>query len=383
MGRPIQRPQRLASVLCVAAPILGARIGFAQPDGPTVQAWFDQAWAEARTFPKLSGIMVSWTTEIHETLPADQMERLRLKVGDHPEHPERPMLEMYERHAAGMPDVQQFRLWAMGTLNWRVSLDFSVPGTAESLYWDKTVTPGHAWMLLPDSLAIIRPADGYPQDKDLPAEERAFLPILGAFLTNGLSSAWLGSLQPSPVKIVGEKWTVEFRLVAATGDVIFRSEYGGRWDDSIARGFTESVRVVSSEGRPDTVGEVHRISGYRMDDVLGDWVATRIEERTADGRLVRVHQFGEAEPFTGSFAELTAIPSAGGSDPIRGASTFTRIHDYRSGLMTVASGAVEERGPIPGYQPRPNRDWKRTAGWIAAGSLIVGLGGLALRRRMR
>jgi len=86
---------------------------------------------------------------------------------------------------------------------------------------------------------------------------------------------------------------------------------------------------------------------------------------------------------TEEFEAVTRTPDFDGSDAVRGRVTFTQVTDFREGTpsyeIKTAEGAVQalnvEDTPV-GH----GRSVLRTTGWVVAGSLVVLLVLLRLRR---
>jgi hypothetical protein len=353
----------------------------AQPDQQKViQAWFDQAWAEAQRFPDLEGYSFSWTVEQYSTLTAEDVARLRREVEGHPEHPDRLTLEAIDRSRGGQVASQQFTLWADRRGQWRYN---STNPQRPDEYFDKALTNGDAWMLTPGVLNIVDPSREPPPGKDIKTDEHVFLPEVGLLLNGGLTSGWLASLEAGMVRASESGWTVEATLRdPVRGDIIFAMEYSGRWDAEHSRGFVDQARITRSAAEGG-VGETQRIRDWHVDPVMNRWVARSADTFTPQGVLERSIRFVAAEPVDGGMlSSLLAVPESGRNDAVRGSVRLARINDWKSGTFTDLKANGTTTAPLDGAYTISHRDRWQLFGWVLGASLVTGLIGLALRKRM-
>lgn len=368
----------LSGGICIAEAV--AR----QPTQEAVQAWFEAEWsANGPEIPDLSGHSVTWRVEFRYVPPAAELDKLRKEVTGKPDHPDRFTLENYERALKNDPSIVRYRLWSHGKGNWRQNKEWGF-GNDLSHYWDFTLTPKRAWMMLQSSMTIFSPGSPTAPGMDLPSLEHSFGPVLEQLFSAHVPTAARSGYKPGTVSLAGQKWTILVSVSAPNSDAKAALTFSGRWDDQANRGFIEEERVVSS-GDTASVGKATKYLEWTHEPSLDRWVAHRVEMYKSDHRLDRVIVFENAQAEEpGEFEKITAIPPAEGEDPIRGKTTFTRVTDYRTNkqslLDTERKEAVSASLPV---QEDTGPRWQRRIGWITSLSLVMGLVAIAAHRRIK
>lgn len=342
-----------------------------------VQSWFDREWKESQIFPIFKNCHIAWHRELVYAPPDSEFQQLRDAVKGHPDHPAKHELEAYERHRSGTPTVQPCVLWIQGEGNWRYDTDLVDFG----MYLDTVVTPRHAWRMSNVQLTIVDPRYGYPSSDDYSAQEAVFWPELGLMMYGGMTAGRGGVLQPQLLALDESVWRVRATELSSTsGKPVLSLEYSGHWDSNAGRGFVDAVKMELNAAHPASVGTRHLFKDWQYEPTIDRWVARRVEEYRPNGREERRLIFdGVSSDEPRRFAEVIRIPETDHPDPVRGKTTFRSIQDYRdtSGPAVSASNGVVVHS-VAGSAREDT--WRRWGGWAAAGSLIVALLAIRLRR---
>ena len=117
----------------------------------------------------------------------------------------------------------------------------------------------------------------------------------------------------------------------------------------------------------------------------GALVARRVERLDAEGRVVELLELTSVRPINNEeFERVTAIPAHDGEDPIRGASTYTSIFDYRPGAHTFTSISADgTTTTIPLATAREGWPGMRALGWIVAAIMVACLLWVRIHRARR
>lgn len=195
-------------------------------------------------------------------------------------------------------------------------------------------------------------------------------------LTCSLSSVVKAGSKRGPVFIDGDKWSASYVRPELT------IEYHGTWAKDLGRGFIDGYRITASSDSDD-IGKELVCEQWENVAPVG-WVARRVIDRNKSGEPNREYQFtGATEVSDIAFDEATALPTAGGADPIRGAITVSRVFDFRPGIKALSFPKEPDREHHPLAQSSEHETKLRWAGWAVACGLAIGLVLLVRRRIMR
>jgi hypothetical protein len=186
-----------------------------------------------------------------------------------------------------------------------------------------------------------------------------------------------------PAELTGLKWS----FVASMGPPLpeeqrLRVRFAGRWDEGLERGFVENVEVVRS---PTSTPSRWQIEDWVYDDGIERHVATQIHY-TAPGfdRLI-VYEGSEPDP-PGGFRALTAVPTPGKEDVVRGRVDPPHVRDLRTGEVrvrdAVSGEVVTRREPAASDRVDSEGSLWRWIGIVLLG-LVITLVILAARQRRR
>lgn len=178
------------------------------------------------------------------------------------------------------------------------------------------------------------------------------------------------------------KWSVQANFGSGPPDSRFGSAISGSWNDAVARPFIERIEITQSPTRRNAEGSHRVFLEYEFNELLGRWIAKRIEWRAPNGQLDRVLRVVRIESLsTPDYRALFRVPDPAGSDPIRGVNTFTSIIDQRTNeFRTSNDDGTWTREPIPGRRTGQS-SWSTYAAWILASCLAIVLGVTVYRRR--
>ncbi|MFG0314439.1 MAG: hypothetical protein ACF8LL_09675, partial [Phycisphaerales bacterium] len=113
-----------------------ARVGSAQDtDRSAVESWLDREWSAAAEAVPPPSVAIQYAIEITEVPSQMELDSLRARVSDRPDHPERENLEIFERRIANGPDRMVYTAWFASDMKWRLSQtnEYLLP---EVSYWD-------------------------------------------------------------------------------------------------------------------------------------------------------------------------------------------------------------------------------------------------------
>jgi hypothetical protein len=336
---------------------------------------FRSAWQDAADVKVPARAVLRYHELLYPTLSDGELRQLEERVAGKPDHPDRRTLDAEKRRRAKGPDRIDYQVWFQQSGAWR----YNMTDHAEGFYVDQAVTPQIVWSLVPKTLTVIDPGTSPPPNKDYAVSEDDFTTMFRRLAWARMPGPPSVNMQLQDATIRNGRWT---GVASAAGWSTRR--WTGYYDDEAGRLILEETVLVESPKFPEARGKSERYSGWSFIELLGQWTARRIEERSADGRVQRVIEFDGAEPLDDdTFAELTAIPPSAGTDPIRGATTFTSIIDYRPRAEKITTftpnGTVET--PLPASSLGRSRSHSlRVAGWVLAGAILVALVAIRLWR---
>lgn len=364
----------------------------ARPDDQALLDWFVGQVRNNELPPELTDrVRLRWVREFHSFPSNAEMERLKREVPGHPDHPERNDLERFLRHQRGEPTVKPRTAWAVDANTWRLSEDLVGPLFKPNAYWDKVVTPTHAFSLCHDTLTVMDPRDGYPPGQDLASLSGELFGNLFIFLMGGLSQLQLNADAATVQAFDGQGWSIKVgylhRTPGQSGTVLVR----GRWSAGDNRGFIEDISRIATTGSPQSSAKTEvLVTATDWTRVLdtGVWLAGRVTMMGADGRIDKVYRFQSAEredPAT--FRRMFEIPERGGVDPFRGTVLPISVFDMRTGkhVLNFPDGRqIVDDIPSGGLSPAAGTSAQlRRVGWAIAAVLVAAMVALAGWRRHR
>ncbi len=355
-------------------------LSLAAPDPATVEHWLETEIETSRGLPEFGPVMVHWVREDHGYPDSQEMSRLSAEVPGHPDHPERFAYEEYVRHQQGQPTLLPRHAWILNEGTWRLSEDLLGPGFKPGSYWDKVVTPHHAFSLSHDSLTVMAPTEGYPPGQNLASLTGEIAADLNLFLSGGLSLIepnsrieWVTAESP-------DRWAARVRPAPTSAWML---EVRGRWDADAARGFVDSVsRRRETGGAPARVGIAE---DWVLDPTLQRWLATRVSTFDEADRLKFVFRWVEAEPLSNEqFEAVFVTPSADRPDAVRGPLHVKVTSDMQTGEQTIhLPDGRDVQQPIDATALSPHAGSStrlRAAGWAASAGVVLLLVWLRFRR---
>lgn len=301
-----------------------------------------------------------------------EVARLTQEVGGRPDHPRRPILEESQRRLAKGPDIATYSVWVKSRESLRVNREIDgVTG-----YLDQVLSPSVMWTMTPMQLTIVDPEHA-PANRDARGNIPGWEKDIGFFRFGGVHLGHRIALQPDSAIQLTDAWQIVAR--ARNGLVI---EYALQWDPRADRGYFMGGTYRAVPENPEAVGTFFRVSGWKYFDQADEWFASTIEEFFPDGRPNQTLELMEVGTIsTEEFQRLVAVPSLNGTDPIRGAYTFSSVYDFRpnSRAITTMTADGPESRPMPSGGVADQPTWLRAAGWSVLALLAALLTVLRLR----
>lgn len=370
-------PLLLAATLLTQAPTASST-----PTVEEVSAWLQAERKAALEWPYFGEFSFHWWQENNDPPDPARIAALRKEIGTATEHPMKAELKRLEDRQRKGPTRIGFGAYLDGKGGWRYNRTFE-----DGVYLDAVLTKKASWNLWPMSLkvfdpALSSPASGPGNEQNQSGHERMMRSAVATLIHGGLDFEADREFMVGTPTVNGVRWTA--RAVKDTsGAPGITYEFVGRWDSAAKRGFIETKTLVRNEANPAVVGFRDEFSNWTRDEATRTWAAGRVEERMPDGTWYMRYGFSSTKPWPAPFEMLTTAPAVAGEDPVRGTSAFTALYDYRSNRAQLVGddGKVSERTMVV-PQGAPSRQWLRTFGWIALGTLCVLLG-LVVRRRFR
>jgi len=352
-----------------------------QPPTPElVQSWLDKSWLESRTFPAAHPIRVEVTSEYHDVPPTSVLDRLRREVPGHPDHPDRNHLPAYEARLAGKFDRAIVTYWYDPATGIRRH-NRTYEGIGATTYFDTGIGTDVMWRLMDEQLVIVsvsRPDPMY----DFPVLLGGEINDLHVALSGGLFSG-AGHLPPPLVELHDQtSWTATSE--DPKQQITFEAR--GTWDDTHGVGvLAQVVMRCGDQANPFTLKYV--CTGHRFLEGIGRWTPERIELWKADSvplRLYSIYTSIDATSVDSSeIKPLVALPAMDGTDPIRGALTFSSTLDLRPGERAFKNR--NDQGGITVLPLAQTPEFKhysrlRRFGWISAALITCSLVAIRVRR---
>lgn len=363
-----------------SAAILGLasinQVQAAPPPSEACRNWFEQAWSDADSIPKLDTLGFKFRVDKVFIPPEPELQALREAIKGHPDHPARDKLPQYERARSGSPDASVFTVWRRGPAEWRINEDYI--GWMPIKFQDECVTGEHAWGLNPRQLTLVDPKRAYPEGHEFNATEPRVMQDMLFLLTGGLHVAKQFKCVPAEFSCSRSTW--EVRLIGE--HITFTAR--GRWDAEADRGFVDELKSVAAPGAPSEVGTKYVSDSWSELAELTHWTAANVTEVSPSGVPRRVIRFVELEtPPVGGFDALVAKPSPQHPDAIRGDPTFVGVHDFSGASSRMFAKVEDVWKTIPGAAGSSNEERLRDMGWWMLGLVTVGLVSVKVRRMLK
>ncbi|NUQ67840.1 MAG: hypothetical protein HUU18_06120 [Phycisphaerales bacterium] len=350
---------------------LAYNMALAQTNPDEVRAWVRAQWAAADSpLDGIAGSMIDFRLWEAPKLTKEQIAELEKLVEGKPDHPARQEIKAGKRQLASGGDERRYRVWANSATEYRISEDTPYE---EFRYIDVARAAGVRWQMVPVQLQI---GEGEAGPGAMQASYTAVL--LGYFRFGGFNMGRPIELTIENINVHGTKWDA----LARSKKSGLEMQFTGRWDPVAKRGFVERVVNLKCPAMPEAVGNEHRFDNWVENAQLGAWIAGIAEERTRDGAVKVRYTLDGVTPYTAAeFDALTRLPSVDRADPVREATTYKSVYDYRPGAREkVERREGGEEVPVKARPAVEPSSWLRYAGWgvlsIAAVLLIV----LRLRR---
>jgi len=368
-------PSRFQSVIGVGSAFSGAILSMvvavpSQARTAPADRILERAKKEAQsagTGSTYSNWYFSWLQEDHDLPSQAEIEALRERLRDKPDHRERPVLEGYDRRLKKGPDVARFEVWFRSQSHWR----FNTTYLQTPVNYFDIVTDGRiGWGMGPEQLTLIDPTGTIPPGYDYPASEGMILQGIGQFVHPGFVLPAMSKLELGGVIIAGGVWTI----TASRKDLI-ALELSGPNPDADRLAATD-VRLTRSAKLPGEVGRRWAITLTKgtFPPVI---LASEVREFAPDGRLLRRYVLEKAEAKSDEeMRTMFAPPAIDGTDPIRGPVTFKELHDHSGGGVPVYTlNHLGEKRVVLGTELPEVRAARRLreAGWWAAGVLAASI----------
>lgn len=311
----------------------------------------------------------SWLQEVHDLPSQAEIEALRARVRDKPDHRERSVLEGYDRRLKKGPDVARFEVWFSSRSHWRFNATYL---HTTGNYFD-IVTDGRiGWGMGPEQLTLIDPTGTIPPGYDYPASEGTILQGIGQFVHPGFVLPAMSRLELGGAVIAGGLWTI----TASRKDLVTLELSGPDPDPVADRLAATDVRLTRSAKFPGEVGRRWAIT-LAKNTFPPMILASEVLEYAPDGRLLRRYVLEKAEAKSDEeIRHVFTPPAIDGTDPIRGPVTFKELHDHSGGGVPVYTlNHPGEKRVVLGTELPEVRAARRLreAGWWAAGVLAASI----------
>ncbi len=353
--------------------LAASRVEAAPPDD--IKSWLSKQVEEASGNFGGRAFKVVYRVESQEKLDAGELARLREKLKNLPEHPERARLRHLEQLEKFGPEVRKQTVWFR---DGEMRVNREAGADPASKYFDFVSLKDSGWKMTPDQMFVLGAAEKRPPGHTLVSAASSI-----TFEVSDFICLWARSVKvddKSTVTMEPEgRWVASFERETPVGPRLFVLH--GSWNNESSSGQVTRSEVV--DPRTKQVLARSSASEFRASDVFSREVAhviTNEEGGRETSRLVLESMSPlRAEEFEG----VTRTPAFDGSDVVRGKVTFTQVTDFRDGSPsyeiktpegTVQSLSVEDTSVGHG------RSVLRTTGWVVAGSLVVFLVLLRVRR---
>jgi hypothetical protein len=341
-------------------------------DDSAFQEWFEKTRRTSERLRSDLAVDVVWE-ETRLRLPeAAEVKAIAKRVAANPRSPERAELEEINRVTRG-ESKRRIRL-LIHDGRWRVSIDDGEHKIDYGRDGDA------AWQLTPHDLSISRAVGASPKI-DYASMESSFVVDLSSLLTGGVGGVEIIPGEKKPPVLTGGAWTWQWSADPnrLPGREVILS---GSWNSQLARGNVERTSIWMIEG--NSRREAMRVVAkeWRTDPIL-EWICVRAVEYGDDGladRELRLISFQSVDPLAVDAA--AKVPALSGDDPLRGTLAYSTIADHRreGTIAQVKDGEVVDTRPLSEAPERVRYDNLERGGWILAGSIVVCLLLIRLRR---
>lgn len=346
-------------------------------------ALFATLWTEAQRRLPPTGFAYEFRSTQYATRSAQEIAEWEQRLALTPDHPEHAALRIERYRVERGPDIIEYQVWWMGPDSFRLCQTQPRSDPA-ARYQDTTITSRAVWQLGSTAsggqLAVLEPGAPFPA-------ERAYFGATGSsagawlsrFTSGSFSALTLANGAPAGAEWSGENLIGRIRL--PSGFIVRVSGILGTGSPAYR------VRELSSTPPDARVPTLRlRFHDWIPEPALdGALVARRVERLDAEGRVVELLELTSVRPINNEeFERVTAIPAHDGEDPIRGASTYTSIFDYRPGAHTFTSISADgTTTTIPLATAREGWPGMRALGWIVAAIMVACLLWVRIHRARR
>jgi hypothetical protein len=355
-----------------ALSVVAAQAFGSPPTEKALLEWLRQERELALIHPDFTGAEISYTIEHHPTWCAPEaLASLRRETAGRPDHPGRFDVEACDRYLRDGPSLEEAVVWSAEPTRWRYSI-FHVRPVFSFAYFDAAKTGETLWSLTAERLTVYDDKHPAPPGRAVDHVASSIKAEIGSFVHGPLWMFYEPAMLAKPsVRIDDDGWEV-----AATSESGVSARAAGSWDAALARGFVDSVEYST----PGAGGETFRCTstGWHADEVLGTWVAERVEnhyQRPIGKKVLILNSVIRCDDKR--LEAALAVPDLSRPDPIRGPLTITRVDDFRG------RGVAPQSVSLAGARPRTLLESLATlrVEWIAAGVLVVSVVGLFLYRK--
>lgn len=369
----------LACSVALCGPIVSESRAHAMAAAPEVEAWLDSmiGCTGADLAPPAEAIRLEFGIDFLWAPSPQEMDRIRERVKDKPEHPDRWMLTLERRWK--QPDQNLYVIWLGGNAFRR---SITRVGNEESDL-DDSVSRFGAWRLTSTTLVVADEQDAARTGPMRSALDSTMWDAIGLF-TGGLHRlAGVGGARI--VKRQGNAWTLTMRNVVAGQSI--EAHASGTWDEAQKVGTVDPI-VYKSHGEGGSPGGFTlEAADWAFRGEPARWTAGTVTERRLTNELDRRVKFQSLRAIsTSDLQAALTVPEASGTDVLRGPSRFTAVEDHRSSApvvrLSTPGGWVEQsladaRGAS---EQQRSRDRLRVVGWVLAGVIVGALVLIRVRR---
>jgi hypothetical protein len=359
----------IAMTLVAANPVLGR-----QDEQAEVKAWFIALLDDAKSHFKARSMKIEWNREALEEPSRQEVEAIRERVKNFPEHPDRSKLGELEARQRNGPQSWRETVWLRNG-DFRSSAQSGRPN--DPFYIDTVRVGKSGWKLNPGELYLVGPSETAPPGHDLEQQYLSsitnILPLFGAGLD------WFGpwEAQSSLESLGNKKWIARTRY--GSDEIKTTTTITIEWDNVRKTGRCVEAAITSR----GSLNLDQRIvsNNWIVPPFGGNEIAQEVVSEQGGKPVLRITLLSIDVLNEQEFSLLTKQPEISDSDPIRGKVTFTQIQDFTgtsplftikddSGIRTLTYGQTPEG---------QRRSTVKVIGWITAGMIVVTL--LLLRVR--
>lgn len=346
----------------------------------SVRQWLVQESRSLASIKDAEGRVFRWHLELYDVPPADELEKLRERVKNHPEHPDRVHLQRFDRWLRlGGRLNDPISCYYINKNTWRIVNDLAeMP--ENGYFLDSARNSSQSWVWQPRRLALM----DSDATSDLPMPTAAgtigdFLAMFDWLFVGPLSAPKDGGWESARIKpLPGGRYSIAHESDMTINKVRHRMTRNVEinWDAKEGRGrpsrswvtFEPSVEGVSSPvveyGEPIFVDAIGRYATSRVTIVDDTKETYPLLGRRHDVVLDSVERIAEDVARS-----VVQPPSPERPDPIRGElHATTDQQDFRGrSLNSNAAEQVFVRG-----SKSPDRSWgERTLSWLGLAALVA------------